>query len=117
MPFGGQSRQPAHPGPKPITGRALFSHESGVHCAGLIRDPATYQPFAPEDIGRKGCRFVLGTHSGMAVIRHLLSGRGISLAPADASRLRDRIREEARRRKTALTTAAVVELYHQSAGP
>ncbi|MFZ0131258.1 MAG: hypothetical protein WAK95_01870 [Desulfobacterales bacterium] len=101
---------------KPITGRAIFSHESGIHCAGLIRDPATYQPFAPEDVGRKGCRFVLGTHAGTAVIRHLLSDRGISLVPADTSRLRDLIRQEARRRKTALTTAAVVDLYHQSAG-
>ncbi|MFZ0612422.1 MAG: hypothetical protein WAM73_09310 [Desulfobacterales bacterium] len=101
---------------KPITGQAVFSHESGVHCAGLIRDPATYQPFAPEDIGRNGLNFVFGTHSGTAVIRHLLSGRGISLAPADASKLRDRIQEEARRRKAALTTAAVVDLYHQWLG-
>ncbi|MFZ0727709.1 MAG: hypothetical protein WAO07_02885 [Desulfobacterales bacterium] len=48
------------------------------------------------------------------MIGHLLSRQGISVAPAAASKLRDRIQAEARRRKAPLTTAAVVELYHQS---
>ena len=101
---------------KPITGAAIFSHESGIHCAGLLKDPATYEPFCPADIGRKRSDFVIGTHSGSAAIRHLLRGQGISLPPADAVKLRNRIYEAAHRKKAALTRAEVVDLYNWRTG-
>jgi homocitrate synthase NifV len=101
---------------KPITGAAIFSHESGIHCAGLLKDPETYEPFCPEDIGRHRSEFVIGTHSGSAAIRHLLKSQGISLPPADAVKLRNRIYEVARRKKTALSRAEVVDLYNWRTG-
>ncbi|MGD8676817.1 MAG: hypothetical protein PVG81_13510 [Desulfobacterales bacterium] len=101
---------------KPITGAAIFSHESGIHCAGLLKDTATYEPFCPEDIGRIGSEFVIGTHSGSAAIRHLFKGQGISLPPADAVKLRNRIYAVARQKKAALTRAEVVDLYNWRTG-
>jgi homocitrate synthase NifV len=101
---------------KPITGTAIFSHESGIHCAGLFKDPATYEPFCPQDIGRNRSEFVIGTHSGSAAIRHLLKNQGISLPPADAVKLRNRIYEAARQKKAALTRAEVVDLYNRRTG-
>jgi homocitrate synthase NifV len=101
---------------KPITGEMVFSHESGIHCAGLLKDPATYEPFCPEIIGRNRCEFVIGTHSGTAAIRHHLMDQGITLPPADAVKLRDRIHEAARHKKAALTRAEVVDLYHRRTG-
>ena len=101
---------------KPITGVAIFSHESGIHCAGLLKDPATYEPFCPEDIGRNRSEFVIGTHSGSAAIRHLFKGQGISLPPADAVKLRNRIYAVARQKKAALTRAEVVDLYNWRTG-
>ena len=52
------------PESKPITGKAVFMHESGIHCAALLRDPLSYQPFLPQNTGQEGTRFVLGKHSG-----------------------------------------------------
>lgn len=38
---------------KPIVGDLVFTHESGIHVDGVIKDPANYEPFPPEDIGAK----------------------------------------------------------------
>lgn len=53
---------------KPVTGPAAFRHESGIHCAGLLRDRRTYEAFDSTDIGRTAPPFVLGRHSGRAAI-------------------------------------------------
>jgi homocitrate synthase NifV len=81
----------------------------------LLKDPATHQPFCPEDIGRNRCDFVIGTHSGTAAIRHLLLSQGISLPSAEAVKLRARIHEVARPKKAALTKAEVLDLYNRRA--
>ncbi len=57
------------PESKPITGGAIFTHESGIHCAALLKDPLSYQPFLPQNAGRKETRFVLGKHSGNRCLR------------------------------------------------
>ena len=57
---------------KPVTGSATFRHESGIHCAGLIRDPATYEPFSSSLVGHPRDReFVLGRHSSQSSLRAL----------------------------------------------
>jgi homocitrate synthase NifV len=57
------------PESKPITGEAVFMHESGIHCAALLKNPLTYQPFLPENVGQKESRFILGKHSGTRYLR------------------------------------------------
>ena len=57
------------PESKPITGEAIFLHESGIHCAALLKDPLSYQPFLPEKAGQKKTQFVLGKHSGSRYLR------------------------------------------------
>lgn len=54
---------------KPVTGGAAFLHESGIHCAGLLRDRRTYELFSANQVGRETPDFVLGRHSGRASIR------------------------------------------------
>lgn len=66
------------PESKPVTGDSAFAHESGIHCAALLENPLSYQPYLPESIGKKGCRFVLGKHSGGRIIRHIKSAIPIS---------------------------------------
>lgn len=53
---------------KPVTGEAAFRHESGIHCAGLLRDRRTYESFHAPDIGRVTPDFILGRHSGRAAV-------------------------------------------------
>lgn len=54
---------------KPVTGGAAFLHESGIHCAGLLRDRRTYELFPAGEVGRTTPGFVLGRHSGRASLR------------------------------------------------
>lgn len=49
---------------RPVTGEGVFSHESGIHLAGLAKNPLAYQPFDPEKSGLGETRFVIGPHSG-----------------------------------------------------
>jgi len=88
------SGQPIHPA-KPIVGDRVFSHESGIHCAGLLKNPCSYQPFDPKTVGRKEPSLVLGSHSGTAMICHLLGKRGITVDKDLAGRLLSRVRQEA----------------------
>jgi homocitrate synthase NifV len=59
------------PEAKPVTGESVFKHESGIHCAALIKEPLSYQPYPPEAAGNRGFEFVLGKHSGRHIIHHL----------------------------------------------
>ena len=77
------------PSDKPVTGSGAFLHESGIHCAGLIKDPLSYQPFHPESVGRKGFGFVLGRQSGSHSIMHMLGKAGIEISKDEALRLKE----------------------------
>jgi len=56
---------------KAIVGEMAFTHESGIHAHGVIREPTTYESIKPEQIGRKR-RIVLGKHSGTASVEAAL---------------------------------------------
>ena len=64
--------QPMEPG----IGLNVFSHESGIHTAGMLIHPAIYQFIPPEDFGAE-IRYVYGKHSGAVVIEHALRAAGI----------------------------------------
>ncbi|MCX6689743.1 MAG: 2-isopropylmalate synthase [Methanoregula sp.] len=56
---------------KAIVGEMAFTHESGIHAHGVIREPSTYESIKPEQIGRRR-RIVLGKHSGTASVEAAL---------------------------------------------
>ena len=56
---------------KAIVGANAFSHESGIHQDGLLKQKTTYEIITPESIGYTQTNLVLGKHSG----RHALSER------------------------------------------
>ncbi len=53
---------------KAIVGKNIFSHESGIHTAGIIKNPFTYEPFPPEMVGGKR-NLMIGATSGTEVVR------------------------------------------------
>ncbi|MNB97490.1 2-isopropylmalate synthase [compost metagenome] len=83
---------------KPIVGQLAFTHESGIHVDGLMKEKATYQTFDPAEVGRAH-RFVLGKHSGSGGVAHVLEQRGLEVSPETAGRLLERVREYAEARK------------------
>lgn len=55
----------------PIVGEGVFSHESGIHTAGIVIHPAIYQ-FIREEVVGGTHRFVFGKHSGGAAVESVL---------------------------------------------
>lgn len=100
----------AIPPDKPITGRDVFRHESGIHVRGLLADRRTYEPFPAERVGRKAAQIVVGKHSGTAALRHVLAGEGVELQPAQARRLLVRVRKLAERTKAPLPPRVVAAM-------
>ncbi|WP_319521740.1 hypothetical protein [uncultured Desulfosarcina sp.] len=98
---------------RPIVGEAVFTHESGIHCAALLKDPSTYQPFSPETVGHKCARLVVGRHSGISVIRHLMEHAGVVLDAEDTQRLLSVVQDESLRKKTAFSPFELTRLYHR----
>lgn len=83
---------------KPIVGQLAFTHESGIHVDGLMKEKSTYQSFDPAEVGRAH-RFVLGKHSGSGGVTHVLEQRGLEVSADTASRLLEKVREYAEARK------------------
>ncbi len=58
---------------KPVVGTNVFSHESGVHVDGIIKNPKTYEYFDPLFVGQKR-HLLVGKHSGTSLLRYVLKG-------------------------------------------
>lgn len=96
------SQRPLH-ATKPIVGSAVFRHESGIHCGGLLVDERTYEPFAAEDVGHSPTELIVGHHSGTHLLSQKLHQLKIDL-PADAlPALLEEVRRFASLRKAALS--------------
>ncbi|MER8388566.1 homocitrate synthase [Mesorhizobium sp. M1380] len=94
---------------KPVVGADVFTHESGIHVAGL-NDSRTYQGLDPALVGR--CwRIVIGKHPGATAIAHVLSESGRDLDPDLAAAIVARVRREAAKTKSTVTATQLVELY------
>jgi len=95
---------------KCIVGAAVFSHESGIHVDGLLKDRRNYESIDPAELGRSH-RIVLGKHSGTAAVRATLGRLGLSLADDRVPHLLERVREHATRTKRAPDDADLRRLY------
>lgn len=62
---------------KPIVGDNVFSHESGIHQDGVLKNRATYEIMNPDDIGRTSDTLIMGRHSGKHSFQKKLQQYGI----------------------------------------
>ncbi|HET6514862.1 MAG TPA: 2-isopropylmalate synthase [Thermodesulfovibrionales bacterium] len=65
---------------KAIVGANAFSHESGIHQDGLLKEKMTYEIMRPEDVGLKQTELVLGKHSGRHAFKERLHELGYELS-------------------------------------
>ncbi|HYW80265.1 MAG TPA: hypothetical protein VE890_11840 [Thermoguttaceae bacterium] len=103
------SRRPI-PLNKPITGRDVFNHESGIHVQGLLANGKTYEPFSAQDVGHADRQIVIGKHSGTTAIQHVLALRGIEIDQDEATRLLSQVRSAATRNKGQVTADQLEEM-------
>jgi homocitrate synthase NifV len=101
------------PETKAIVGPRIFTHESGIHVAGLIDDPYAFQAFLPEHVGASGPVFVAGKHTGSRALRYLLAERGLSIEDGEIEDLLRLVRRAAEERKRELTGDELEELYRR----
>jgi 2-isopropylmalate synthase len=68
---------------KAIVGSNAFSHSSGIHVDGFLKDRLTYEIMLPEDVGLRESRVVLTARTGRAGLRDRLEKLGFKLSPEE----------------------------------
>lgn len=78
----------------PIIGENAFSHESGIHAHGVIRDSRTFEPgiITPEIVGHKR-RIVVGKHAGRHQIKKILENAGYIIDDEKLNRIFEKVKE------------------------
>ncbi len=96
---------------KAIVGTNVFAHESGIHADGVLKNPKTYEAFAPEEVGLQR-QLVLGKHSGSASILAKFREYGTELSEEEARDILVEVRRMAVRLKRALFDKELVYIYN-----
>lgn len=62
-------RMPVQPN-KAIVGSNAFSHSSGIHQDGFLKDTLTYEIINPDEVGADGSKIILTARSGRSALAH-----------------------------------------------
>ncbi len=81
----------------PVVGENAFTHKAGVHQAGVIANPETYEPIPPEVVGRSR-DFSLDKYSGRKAIMHRLEHMGITIPPQVLDKVVEEVKKTVARR-------------------
>ena len=96
----------------PVVGGNVFTHKSGIHVDGVLKNPKLYEAIDPEKIGAER-KISLGKHSGKAAIVHRLKQLDLE-APSDKiETLRREINRFAEGRKSDLSDRDFLQLYER----
>ncbi len=99
---------------KPITGQNAFSHKSGVHTNGILKDPRTYEPFDPSILGRER-KIIIDKYTGKSAVASRLDEYGIEVSAAELEVIVTRIKNIGDNRKQ-LFDADILEIAEQVTG-
>jgi isopropylmalate/homocitrate/citramalate synthase len=92
---------------KSIVGKWCFTHEAGIHVAGVLANPETYQPYPPAMIGRQH-EVIFGKHSGSQSVNLLADRAGLALSASARKIVLDRIKNEAETHKREVSPEQVI---------
>jgi homocitrate synthase NifV len=95
---------------KAIVGDHVFTHESGIHVDGLLKDHRTYQSLDPALVGRAHS-IVIGKHSGLAAIASALSKLHLTTQPDKLPVVLAKVREVAIATKGPVTTETLAAIW------
>jgi homocitrate synthase NifV len=103
----------AIPPNKPIVGEAVFSHESGIHVDGLLKNPETYEALSPGMFGRKR-QLVLGRHSGTAAVINALRSLELPCDEQCVKSVLEQVRQHAAAAKRVVTSDELREFHSKA---
>ena len=75
-------RMPVQPN-KAIVGANAFSHSSGIHQDGFLKDALTYEIINPEEVGAEQSKIVLTARSGRSALAYRLQKLGFTFTRND----------------------------------
>ncbi|MCS7130626.1 MAG: 2-isopropylmalate synthase [Archaeoglobaceae archaeon] len=78
----------------PIIGENAFSHESGIHAHGVIKESSTFEPgvLKPEMVGHRR-RIVIGKHAGRFQIKKMLEDAGYLVDESSLNKIFEKVKE------------------------
>ena len=104
------------PRTKAIVGEDVFTHESGIHVSGLLKDRGTYEALNPELLGRSH-RVVLGKHSGSHAVLEACARLGLYPSDVEVAHIIERIRAYATANKQSPDATQLKAFYLEAAQP
>ena len=72
---------------KAIVGSNAFSHSSGIHQDGFLKDALCYEIIKPEEVGAEGSKIVLTARSGRSALAHRFRKLGYEFTRNDIDKL------------------------------
>ena len=108
------ARASRHPVPhwKPVVGERVFSHESGLHTDGILKDPRNYEGFDPAEVGLTR-HLVLGKHSGTSGLVERYRGMGVFVSRKEAVQLLEQVRAIAQQMKRPPNEKELIRLHRK----
>ena len=100
------------PAGKAIVGASAFTHESGIHVDGLLKDPSTYEAIPPHLFGRAR-EIVLGKHSGIASVKGALRSLGLAFDDDQTQWVLKQVQELSIQAKRVISTEELLDFYHR----
>jgi homocitrate synthase NifV len=100
---------------RPVIGELMFTHESGIHTDGILKNPSNYEAFDPAELGMQR-RLVVGKHSGRGILEYILESHGLTYTPETVKTLLEAAKSISGKKKRYLDNNEVIELYRSMAG-
>jgi homocitrate synthase NifV len=94
----------------PIVGENMFTHKSGIHVDGILKNPSLYEAFDPSKLGMTR-KIALGKHSGKASIKHKLEQMGLTASPDAAEIIRQEVSRVGEAKKRNITDEEFKAIY------
>jgi homocitrate synthase NifV len=104
------TRQKVHP-MKAVIGEDIFKYESGIHVDGIEKNPDTYEPYNPYDIGKKRIMYI-GKHSGKKAVIIKLKELNINYQDVDIGEFLKEIRKNSIKLKRNIFDKELIAMFN-----
>ena len=101
---------------KAVVGENAFRHEAGMVVAGVLQDPFTAEPYAPDLVGQRR-QILIGKKSGLVSIGYKVKELGMPLAEERFPEILSRVKQAAVKKRGALTDDEFRALADELAEP
>ncbi|MBA5851678.1 homocitrate synthase [Clostridium sp. cel8] len=97
---------------KAVIGEDIFKYESGIHVDGINKNPHTYEPYNPYDIGKKRTMYI-GKHSGKKAIMIRLNQLNIDYSDIDINEFLKKVTGLSIKLKRNIYDNELVEIFNK----